>query len=276
MNKHCHRLVFNTARGLFMAVAETVTSLGKAKGESAQASATSAHTLDWMAASNRLTQPTLTPLSPPPTTTLTRFAPGPLRSTRLTPLTPLTPLTLGIWTILGLFSAANSVAQIIADPSAPGHQQAIIHQTASGRPQVNIQTPNAAGVSRNRYQQFDIDAQGAILNNARTHVQTQLGGYIAGNPHLARGEASVILNEINSPQGSQLRGFLEVAGKNAHVIISNPSGITCDGCGFINADRATLTTGQINLGNSGNIDSYRVTRGSVNMLGKGLNNKQHN
>ena len=258
MNKHCHRLVFNSARGLLMAVAETVTGVGKKKGERAQATTTSlptsAHTLSaaWRAF-----------ILPP------SFASYALSSAYSRQLCN------GAWVVFGLFSAANSFAQIIADPSAPGNQQATIHQTGNGRPQVDIQTPNAAGVSRNRYQQFDVDAQGAILNNSRTHVQTQLGGYIAGNPHLARGEASVILNEINSPHGSQLRGFIETAGKNAHVIISNPSGITCDGCGFINAHRSTLTTGQINLNNSGNIDHYRVMRGTIHILGKGLNNKNN-
>lgn len=37
--------------------------------------------------------------------------------------------------------------------------------------------------------------------------------------------------------------MIEVAGQSAQVIIANPSGITCDGCGFINTNHASLTTG---------------------------------
>ena len=74
-------------------------------------------------------------------------------------------------------------------------------------PLVTIQSPSAGGVSRNQYQQFDIDHQGAILNNASAPVQTQLGGWIQGNPHLAGGSAQVILNEVNSAHPSQLRGY---------------------------------------------------------------------
>jgi filamentous hemagglutinin len=55
-------------------------------------------------------------------------------------------------------------------------------QSANGTPQVNIQTPSAAGVSRNTYSQFDVNQQGAILNNSHQNVQTQLGGMVAGNP----------------------------------------------------------------------------------------------
>jgi filamentous hemagglutinin family protein len=70
---------------------------------------------------------------------------------------------------------------------------------------------------------------------------------VAGNPWLAKGEAKVILNEVNSRDPSNLNGMIEVAGKKAQVVIANPAGITCNGCGFINANRATLTTGQAQL-----------------------------
>jgi hypothetical protein len=63
--------------------------------------------------------------------------------------------------------------------------------------------------------------------------------------------------------------MIEVAGKKAQVVIANPSGITCNGCGFINANRATLTTGQAQL-NNGNLTGYQVERGEVTIEGAGM------
>lgn len=79
----------------------------------------------------------------------------------------------------------------------------------------------------------------------------------------------MILNEVNSSNPSQLRGYVEVAGDRAQVVIANPAGVTCDGCGFVNATRATLTTGTAILG-SGGLEGYRVQGGSVVIEGNGL------
>ena len=122
-------------------------------------------------------------------------------------------------------------------------------------------------MSRNTYKQFDVDQQGAILNNSRANTQTELGGWVQGNPWLARGAARVILNEVNSSNPSQLRGYVEVAGNRAQLIIANPAGISCDGCGFINADRATLTTGQPII-NGGSLEGYRVQGGAIQVQGR--------
>ncbi|EEW7981780.1 filamentous hemagglutinin N-terminal domain-containing protein [Escherichia coli] len=179
-----------------------------------------------------------------------------------------TPLAFSLWLASGMVHSV-SAAGIVADHGAPGHQQPTIMQTASGIPQVNIQTPSAGGVSHNTYSQFDVGNQGVILNNAHNNVQTQLGGMVAGNPWLAKGEARIILNEVNSRNPSQLNGFVEVAGKKAQVVIANPSGISCDGCGFINANRATLTTGQPQMKN-GSLTGFSVERGEIQVTGKGM------
>jgi filamentous hemagglutinin len=120
-------------------------------------------------------------------------------------------------------------AQIIPNRAAPAAQQALVINAANGVPVVNIQTPNASGLSHNRYIQFDVAPQGAILNNAQDAVQTKLGGWVMGNAMVAGKPASVILNEVNSPNPSQLMGMVEVAGKQAQVIVANPAGITCNG-----------------------------------------------
>ena len=162
---------------------------------------------------------------------------------------------------------------IRADKSALGNQQPIVLQTANGLPQVNIQTPSAGGVSRNQYSQFDVAEKGAVLNNARKAAQTQIAGWVQGNPNLARGEAKVILNEVNSANPSRLKGYVEVAGKKADVVIANPSGIQCDGCGVINAGRTTLTTGKAEVENS-ELKGYRVKGGKVTVGQKGMDNSQ--
>ncbi|HHF1955357.1 TPA: filamentous hemagglutinin N-terminal domain-containing protein, partial [Haemophilus influenzae] len=162
---------------------------------------------------------------------------------------------------------------IRADKSAPGNQQPTVLQTANGLPQVNIQTPSTGGVSRNQYSQFDVAEKGAVLNNARKAAQTQIAGWVQGNPNLARGEAKVILNEVNSANPSRLKGYVEVAGKKADVVIANPSGIQCDGCGVINAGRTTLTTGKAEVEN-GELKGYRVKGGKVTVGQKGMDNSQ--
>lgn len=179
------------------------------------------------------------------------------------------PLSFALWCAWGAVLLSSAQAQVIADPGAPANQRPTVLSAPNGVPLVNIQTPSAAGVSRNTYSQFDVQQQGAILNNSRTNVQTQLGGWVQGNPWLATGSARVILNEVNSANPSLLRGYVEVAGQRAQVVIANPAGVTCDGCGFINANRATLTTGTPVM-NAGNLESYRVQNGSINITGGGL------
>ncbi|EGM0865561.1 hemagglutinin repeat-containing protein [Salmonella enterica] len=181
----------------------------------------------------------------------------------------LSPLSLALWLAAGLVSLPAQ-ADIVADGNAPGNQQPTVLSTANGLPQVNIQTPNDQGVSRNQYTQFDVDTRGAILNNSHKNTATQLAGMVAGNPWLAKQEAKIILNEVNSRNPSQLNGFIEVAGRRAEVVIANPSGITCAGCGFINASRSTLAAGQVLMEN-GQLKGFDVNGGRINIEGKGLN-----
>ena len=189
----------------------------------------------------------------------------------------LNPIHFSLMLALGfVFLAPSAHAEdmaIRADKSAPGNQQPTVLQTGNGLPQVNIQTPSAGGVSRNQYSQFDVTEKGAVLNNARKAAQTQMAGWVQGNPNLARGEAKVILNEVNSANPSRLKGYVEVAGKKADVVIANPSGIQCDGCGVINAGRTTLTTGKAEVEN-GELKGYRVKGGKVTVGQKGMDNSQ--
>ncbi|WP_174427706.1 two-partner secretion domain-containing protein, partial [Cupriavidus basilensis] len=181
------------------------------------------------------------------------------------------PLNFALWVIMGQVAlGGTALAQVVADPGAPGNQRPTVLQAPNGVPVVNIQTPSAAGVSRNTYKQFDVAPQGAILNNARENTQTQLGGWVQGNPWLGKGTAKVILNEVNASNPSRLNGYVEIAGSRAQLVIANPAGISCDGCGFINAHRLTLTTGTPVV-NGGSLEGYRVEGGALQVHGKGMN-----
>jgi filamentous hemagglutinin len=162
-------------------------------------------------------------------------------------------------------------AQVIAAPNAAPNKRPVIDVTANGVPLVQITTPSAAGVSHNQYNQYNVDPAGVILNNSPTVVQTQQGGYVMGNPNLLGGAARIILNEVTSTNPSQLNGYTEVAGQQAEVIIANPNGISCNGCGFINTSRGMLTTGTPVMGAGGSLDALRVTGGNIQIGAAGLN-----
>ncbi|EJE0326119.1 hemagglutinin repeat-containing protein [Salmonella enterica] len=145
-------------------------------------------------------------------------------------------------------------------------------KAANGVPVVNIATPNGAGISHNQFKDYNVGKEGLILNNATGKLnQTQLGGLINGNARLKAGmEAKGIINEVTGGNRSQLQGYTEVAGKAANVMVANPYGITCNGCGFINTPQATLTTGRPVLDASGNLQALDVKKGSITIEGEGL------
>ncbi|MCZ7932225.1 hemagglutinin repeat-containing protein [Agrobacterium leguminum] len=143
----------------------------------------------------------------------------------------------------------------------------------NGAPLIDIVGPNSQGLSHNKYDNFNVGTPGVILNNFNGEVGTsKLGGVTPGNPNLqGKSPASVILNEVTSQNRSSLVGPTEVFGGRADVIIANPNGITCDGCGFINTPRATLTTGVPDIGTDGRLTGFTVNNGDVTFGSKGAN-----
>ncbi|MBW3116730.1 DUF637 domain-containing protein [Providencia rettgeri] len=138
-------------------------------------------------------------------------------------------------------------------------------------PIINISTPNGAGISHNKFQQFNVDKQGAVLNNATTNVNSQIAGQIKANTNLKGNAANLIINEVTGSSRSELQGKLEVAGKGANVLIANPNGITCNGCSFVNTPAITLTTGKPILDNKGALSAVEVKKGSVVIGANGMN-----
>jgi filamentous hemagglutinin len=171
--------------------------------------------------------------------------------------------------VLFLNPIVTTAAELALD--AQSGSNAAVTQAANGVPMVNIATPNGSGLSHNKFTDFNVSQQGLILNNsAQAVVQTQLGGYVMGNPNLTGGAANIILNEVNGGSPSQLKGYTEVAGKSAAVIVANPHGISCDGCGFINTPRVTLSTGKPVV-EGGRLDRFDVDGGQISIEGDGLN-----
>jgi filamentous hemagglutinin family protein len=140
---------------------------------------------------------------------------------------------------------------VIVDPTAPIQFRPNIGVAGNNVPLVNIVTPRPDGVSHNRFEKYDVPQQGLILNNSNFAGTSQLGGLVAANPNVAAARASVILNEVRGTLRSILEGPTEIFGGKADLIVANPNGITCSGCGFINTARATLTTGVPDFGANG-------------------------
>ncbi|HEM7768734.1 TPA: DUF637 domain-containing protein [Acinetobacter baumannii] len=250
MNKNSYRIIYSKARQMFVAVAENVRSQTKTSGQS-EASTQNKIDNTESQAFHQLWQVKALVAS------------------------------ISLWMPL-----APVYAGIVADSAANAANRAVIgagkNSAGTVVPVVNIQTPKN-GISHNIYKQFDVLAEGAVLNNSRQGATTKTVGNVAANPFLATGEARVILNEVNSSAASRFEGNLEVAGQMADVIIANPSGINIKGGGFINANKAIFTTGKPQLNADGSIKQFTVDQGKITVsanpnskFGLGGNNNDAN
>lgn len=245
MNKNLYRIIFSKARNMFIAVGENSKSQTKSTGESSPA---------------RIAVVVQEPAA--------LYQHWVVKSL---------VVSMSVW-----MSLAPVYAQIQADPVANAVNRPVIgvgtNNQGQNVPVVNIQTP-VNGVSHNIYKQMDVLSNGVVLNNSRTGAGSVLVGSVGANPFLAKGEARLILNEINSTAATRFEGNLEVAGQRADVIIANPSGINLKGGGFINANKAIFTTGKAQLNADGSLQQFTVDQGKVTVtansgstLGVGGNN----
>jgi len=181
-------------------------------------------------------------------------------------------------------AAATRAADLPITPDGTTNTQ--IDRAANNVPIVNIATPNAGGLSHNKFENFNVNPSGLILNNAIGNqngvVQTQIGGLINDNANLKNsGAASIILNEVTSNNISYIRGYIEIADKKADLVLANPAGFVFNGGGFINVDRFSAVVGSSNQFNPNPNDltfrlsdnAYAVTQGflpKLTIMGAGI------
>ncbi|MGF1907866.1 filamentous hemagglutinin N-terminal domain-containing protein, partial [Vibrio kasasachensis] len=179
---------------------------------------------------------------------------------------PISPFArYSVYFVLAVFNTQPVLANVVVDGT-----NTVVTSAPNGTEVVNIAKPNSQGLSHNKYELFNVDKSGLVLNNSIDQFGvSELAGVLEANLNLQGKAADVILNEVTSANRSQLEGYTEVFGQQANVIISNPYGITCDGCGFINTPRVTLATGAPHFDNEEFV-GFDVQQGKINIEGLGL------
>ena len=140
-----------------------------------------------------------------------------------------------------------------------------VYQSSNGTTVVDISSANSKGLSHNKFLDYNVGSNGTVLNNTTASGlmhSSQLAGSVRANQYSNR-QADIILNEVVTSNPSELSGYTEVVGRNADVIVANPNGITCNGCGFINTNQVSLTTGNPMIDGTGNLNGFDVQNGTV-------------
>ena len=114
-------------------------------------------------------------------------------------------------------TAANAATQVTQAPNG-------VEGDPDRRPQCSGRQPQPISGLPSR-------PQGQVLNNSATDVRSKLAGTIEGNSQLQHGSARIIPNEVTGASPSSV-GVTEGRGQAASLVIANPNGITCSGCGF--------------------------------------------
>ncbi len=163
-------------------------------------------------------------------------------------------LTLGV---------AHAQLQPVPAPGAPAALTPRVHRVANAAVVADVAPVGPQGMSMNLYESFDVGPEGLILNASPVSADTRLGGSITPNWLVGPNQAAVIVNQVVGASASSLLGPIEVAGPTADVLIVNPNGIRCNGCGFINVGRATLATGQVLRNMAGDVTGLHVEGGDL-------------
>ncbi|HYD19183.1 MAG TPA: hemagglutinin repeat-containing protein [Patescibacteria group bacterium] len=180
-----------------------------------------------------------------------------------------------------LFLALMASSALTAWQANPARAQSVqasgatntqVYKAPNGVTVVDIANPNATGMSHNKFTNYNVPTNGLVLNNgdaSQFQRTSQLAGSVMANTNL-HAQAGLILNEVTGMSRSELLGYTEVVGGQADVIVANPYGITCNGCGFINVPNATLTTGVPQVSGAGALTGFQIDTGDILVTGNGL------
>ncbi|MAD43736.1 MAG: hypothetical protein CMH98_01910 [Oceanospirillaceae bacterium] len=116
----------------------------------------------------------------------------------------------------------------VADVIPDGTTETYTSKDSLGRTVVDIAAAGSDAISYNRYNEFNVDNHGVILNNRTAGART-------------------IINEVTSQSPTNIDGELRVAGVRAHLIIANPNGISVNGGELFNAASVGLVTGSVDF-----------------------------
>ncbi|AWX13729.1 hypothetical protein CEP49_03765 [Mergibacter septicus] len=172
--------------------------------------------------------------------------------------------------LVALNLAGLSAYSVQANGIKPVDNQTVtVKSYGHGTDVINIAAPSSSGLSHNKYTDYNVSQAGAVLNNATQRTNSViLQQLLDANPNLTQKQAAnVILNEVVSSNPSSLLGQQEVLGKSADLILANPNGITCDGCGFINTNRAGLVVGKADV-QDGNLQGYTIDNNNSLQIGE--------
>jgi filamentous hemagglutinin len=169
---------------------------------------------------------------------------------------------------VSFFSPHAGAADIVIDTALSGGGTSL-DSAPNGVPVLNLARPDGHGVSHNCFSSYNVGAEGLILNNSTATGLSVLGGALCGNPNYQGRAAVLVINEVAGGRGSRLSGYTEIFGPAADFILANPNGISCNGAGFINTPRVTLSTGAP-VFRSGAFQGLDVRGGAVIIEGDGL------
>ena len=154
-----------------------------------------------------------------------------------------------------LINIVNAAPQndIEVDVSAHSSYKAHLKSSSKGVDVIDITAPTNSGISINHWERLN-NTKGVIFNNSQYDGNSKIGGFVGANIYMSQPgnrSAAVILNQVNGVSRSHFSNITEIFGSQAQFIVSNPNGITCNGCGFIGAPKVTLTTGNPTYGGVG-------------------------
>ena len=85
---------------------------------------------------------------------------------------------------------------IEVDQAAPASERPGLDTAPNGVPIVNITAPNGAGVSVNKFSNFNVGANGVVMNNSQVAGQSAIGGAILGNDRLAAAGREAAVDDV--------------------------------------------------------------------------------